>query len=96
MLLVLFFIDECFPQWQWINPKPQGNNLSSVYFTSPTTGYAVGNWGTIMKSTDGGLTWATMPSGTTEDLVALFFTSPAAGYAVGTSGTILKTEDAGA
>ena len=30
------------------------NNLNSVYFTNANTGYAVGDTGTILKTTDGG------------------------------------------
>ncbi len=34
--------------WSWQNPKPQGNSLESVHFVSATTGWAVGNAGTIL------------------------------------------------
>ncbi|MEI6900357.1 MAG: hypothetical protein WCL00_10805 [Bacteroidota bacterium] len=38
-----------FAQWEWQNPLPQGNGLSSVYFTDANTGYTVGA-GIIMKT----------------------------------------------
>jgi hypothetical protein len=43
-----------FPQWRWENPLPQGNQLESVFFTDPTTGYVVGQTGTILKTGNGG------------------------------------------
>lgn len=44
-------------QWQYVNPKPQGNNLNYAAFTSGTTGWIAGDFGTIIKTTDGGNTW---------------------------------------
>ena len=39
-------------QWEWQNPKPQGNTLTSVYFADDQTGWAVGYAGTILKTTN--------------------------------------------
>jgi photosystem II stability/assembly factor-like uncharacterized protein len=44
--------------WFWQNPKPTGNTLRSVCFIDSTTGYAVGDLGTLLKTTDGGLNWS--------------------------------------
>ena len=43
--------------WQWQNPLPQGNSLRSVFFTDANTGYAVGLYGTILKTNNGGITF---------------------------------------
>jgi hypothetical protein len=61
-----------------------------VSFVSPTTGWAVGYSGTILKTTNGGATWSLQTSGTTQDLTALQFVNSNRGYAVGNGGTILK------
>jgi len=53
--------------WGWALPTPQGQNLSAVTF-SGSTGYAVGDFGTVLQSTDGGQTWSGLPSGTTSNL----------------------------
>jgi hypothetical protein len=42
--------------------------LHSVYFTSGTEGYCVGDSGTILKTSNGGTTWAPQVSGTTNQL----------------------------
>lgn len=49
--------------WQWGNPLPQGNTLRAASFAG-TTGYAVGDFGTLLKTTDGGATWSGLPVGT--------------------------------
>ena len=59
-----------FCQWTWQNPKPQGNDLKSVKFATPDVGYTVGTVGTIMKTTDGGVTWTHLISGINTDLTS--------------------------
>ena len=82
-------------EWKWQNPKPQGNNLHSVKFIDANTGYAVGGRGTIIKTTDGGVTWTWLPSGTENVLYSVFATDANTAYVVGTNGTILKTTNGG-
>ena len=53
--------------WSWALPRPQGQNLDDVTFDG-STGYAVGEFGTVLKSSDGGHTWIGLPSGTTTNL----------------------------
>lgn len=53
--------------WQWGNPLPQGNTLRSASFAG-ATGYAAGDVGTLLKTTDGGATWSGLPVGTFQDL----------------------------
>src|SRR2546421_1805480 len=42
--------------WQWGNPLPQGNTLRSISFAG-ANGYAAGDFGTLLRTTDGGTTW---------------------------------------
>ena len=58
LLSLVFLLNQAEAQdWQWLNPKPQANTLNSITFTDPDTGFAVGNSGAIVKTTDGGNTW---------------------------------------
>jgi len=41
-------------QWHWQNPLPQGNNLRGASFVDANTGTVVGEYGTIVRTTDGG------------------------------------------
>jgi len=82
--------------WIWQNPLPQGNELLSVSFTDANTGTAVGDCGSIVRTTDGGANWAIQTSGTANNLQSVSFTDANTGTAVGDSGTILRTTDGGA
>ena len=89
-----------FSQWTCINPLPQSISLKSVCFTDSNTGYAVGDSGTIIKTTDAGLTWTSLSSGTNYCLHSVCFPNANTGYVVGgyfmgDRGIILKTIDAG-
>jgi photosystem II stability/assembly factor-like uncharacterized protein len=75
---------------------PKTTMLKSVYFTSASTGYAVGDSGLIIKTTDGGTTWDTLSSKTKQFLMSVFFTDANNGFISGYAGVLLKTTDAGA
>ncbi|MEP7147081.1 MAG: YCF48-related protein [bacterium] len=81
--------------WYWTQPRPTGNLLFSVCFTDHTTGYAAGELGTIIKTSDGGTTWTALTSGTDKDLSEIFFINNTSGFAVGKDGIILATDDGG-
>ncbi len=70
-------------------------DLYSVCFTSIDTGYVVGNYGKILKTTDGGVNWVSQTSGTPNALFSVCFPSVDTGYAVGYSNMILKTTNGG-
>src|SRR6266536_2308517 len=85
-------------QWHWQNPLPQGNNLRGASFVDASTGTVVGEYGTIVRTTDGGNSWTIQTSGTTQTLWAVSLTDATNGTAVGGTiggSTILKTTDGG-
>lgn len=53
--------------WAWASPSPQGEAIADLSFNG-ASGYAVGGFGTLLRSTDGGQTWIGLPSGTTQAL----------------------------
>jgi photosystem II stability/assembly factor-like uncharacterized protein len=59
------------------------------------TGYAVGDYNTILKTTNGGGNWVSRPAGTTQLYGVHFPRNVQTGYAVGYNGTILKTTNGG-
>ncbi len=71
-------------------------DLKGVFFTDANNGVAVGEGGTILRTTNGGTTWTTQRSGTVNHLCSVFFTDANTGFAVGEAGTILHTTNAGA
>src|SRR5437764_13530954 len=81
--------------WHWQNPLPQGNNLRGASFVDADTGTAVGEYGTIVRTTDGGNSWTVQASGTTQTLWAVSFTDANHGTAVGAAGQIVGTTEEG-
>ena len=69
--------------WHWQNPLPQGNNLRGASFVDADTGTVVGEYGTIVRTTDGGNSWAPQSSGTSNDLFGVSFIDTNTGTAVG-------------
>lgn len=80
-----------------------GATLNSVYFTSASTGFAIGNKGVILKTTNGGLNWSPISlSGVinTRNFNKILFNKQGVGFIVGgnesdTIATILKSTDGG-
>lgn len=83
-------------QWFWQNPLPQGNGLRGLFAVDENLLYAVGDFGTFLKTTDGGSTWSLQPTGTAIHLRGVWFADASSGVAVGDSGTILRTTNGGA
>ncbi len=92
-ILCFLITGKCYSQtgWFWQNPLPQGNSLNSVKFINTTTGWAVGFFGTILRTTNGGTNWISQSSGITNYLDSVFFTDANTGTAVGSGGRILRT-----
>jgi photosystem II stability/assembly factor-like uncharacterized protein len=81
--------------------------MNAVCFVDANTGFAVGNNGTLLKTTNGGTIWLPLAGMTDASFFSVCFTDAQNGYAVGSrytgwhSGpyivfTILKTVDGGA
>lgn len=71
------------------------NDLIDVHFLDVSTGYAVGQTGTILKTTNGGDNWVSQVSGTANQLNSVRFFNASTGYTAGNTGTILKTTNGG-
>src|SRR2546423_298807 len=76
-------------------PSGTPNTLDGVACPRPSTCVAVGEGGTILRSTDGGSTWRRQPSATTSELDGVACLSPSTCVAVGLGGTILRSTDGG-
>ncbi len=69
------------------------NNLNSIYFLNDNIGYAVGDAGTLIMTTNGGNNWNTaiFPYA----LRSLSFPASSRGYSVGDNGEMLKSTNSG-
>lgn len=83
-----------FGQWSAANSGTT-NNLNGGYLLDSGVGFVVGDAGTILKTTDAGMTWLPLTSGTTNALYDVYFFDPTQGVAVGEQGVILRTTDGG-
>jgi photosystem II stability/assembly factor-like uncharacterized protein len=89
-----------------------GGDMATVPFTAQTSpvttvlyqpwvagngvAYIAGAFGVILKTTNRGMTWTKLNSGTSNDLEAMWGSGPNDIYAVGLKGTVLHSTDAGA
>ncbi|MEA3499966.1 MAG: YCF48-related protein, partial [Candidatus Marinimicrobia bacterium] len=81
--------------WTALHPTPTTNTIDDVQFANSTIGYACGNKGTMLKTTDGGDNWNLLKTDVDKDLKKLHFIDVNTGYVVGDDGTVLKTVDGG-
>jgi photosystem II stability/assembly factor-like uncharacterized protein len=76
---------------------PTRATLTAVSFADEKNGWAVGHWGSIMQSADGGETWTLQRSDTSVDrpLFSVYFADASHGIAVGLWSLLLTTADGG-
>jgi photosystem II stability/assembly factor-like uncharacterized protein len=78
-------------QWNTITPNPaKAQTLYSVTFIDASNGWAVGDDGTILKTTDSGASWSQIQAGLVHTSLKCVFFTGTTGWIVGGSGTILN------
>jgi photosystem II stability/assembly factor-like uncharacterized protein len=82
--------------WCWKQPLPQGETINSTFFVDRNTAFAVGGHGVLLKTVDGGATWARIASGTELPLRKVVFVDALNGTVAGDNGLLLTTTDGGA
>ncbi len=72
------------------------SNLNGVFFLADgRKGFAVGDGGTMVVTTNAGVTWGNRLSSTSFNLNDVWFPSTTLGFAVGHSGTIMRSTNGG-
>lgn len=87
----------------WRHTAQSFENLNAICFVTPKIGVIVGtsirgraeDKTTILRTDDGGNSWRSINSGTTENLNGVAFADTTFGIAVGDAGVILRTTNAG-
>jgi len=97
MIIVLSSLIPWFALAQNWKLQPSGTNqpLRDIYFATPLHGWAIGDSGTILHTTDGGLEWALQSIALSDHLYAVFFVDSVTGWIAGANGTLLHTNDGG-
>jgi photosystem II stability/assembly factor-like uncharacterized protein len=71
-------------------------NLNAIYFSSAELGWAVGEFGLVLHTQDGGRTWAAQRYGIDlPQLYAVKFVDQRRGWAMGQAGSLIYTQDGG-
>lgn len=72
-----------------------GAGFNSIYFLNSTTGWLIGENGSIKKTINGGNNWVNQESGTNNRLYSIYFSDKNKGFAAGYNKTLLTTGDGG-
>jgi photosystem II stability/assembly factor-like uncharacterized protein len=89
----ILYTTNCGKTWEPQTISPE-THLYDVCFIDTNTGWAVGSAGSIIKTTDGGVTWM-VQSDSGNVLRSCTFIDANNGWIAGENGTILKTTDGG-
>ena len=95
LLLLCLLATQSFPQWFWQNPTPHGNSNNRFDFSSASSFTVVGNSGTIVKTTNNGISWQRQFSPRYENLNDIDYIDSEKAIIVGANGTILRTYNGG-
>ena len=79
------------------NSVPVRSTLSAVFFVDEKTGWAVGQWGVVLRTDDAGESWTLQRYDTSVDqpLFSVWFRDRQRGYAVGLWSLLIATVDGG-
>lgn len=82
-----------FGKWEEINSSTT-ENLNCIQFFN-STGYAAGQNGELVKTTNGGLNWSSINSTTSANITAIHFRDESTGYYTSSDGKVFKTTNGG-
>lgn len=71
-------------------PEERAGDLRDIQFTDPMHGWAAGEMGNLLSTSDAGATWTYVDTGTGADLLGLRFLDAQHGWIVGDYGSILS------
>ncbi len=95
---LLFFLI-CFSgrgqSWIKLETGVAGARFNHLDFVSNQLGYVAGDNGLILKTTNGGIRWEVLNTGTTENFAQIDALTADIVYAAGTNGTLIKSLDGG-
>jgi photosystem II stability/assembly factor-like uncharacterized protein len=80
--------------WTWGNPLPQGHSLFDVDFIG-SRGYAVGEFGTVLRTDDGGTSWTGLQVNPTDEGYGILDVINPDTFVVGGGCTLLRFDSGG-
>lgn len=97
IIITLYFIFPAILLSQW-DTQITGTteNLRTIYFVNPVTGYAAGENGKMLRTANGGNIWSSVNSGITQNINSVYFFNASSGIACADEGIIIVTTNSGA
>jgi photosystem II stability/assembly factor-like uncharacterized protein len=94
---VILLSDDNGQHFRQATSVPVRSALTDVYFANDKDGWAVGQWGVILSTNDGGESWVLRRQDTTIDrpIFSVYFIDGKHGFAVGLWSLLLETNDGG-
>jgi len=94
--VLIFSVNVSFSQTGWVQQNSgTSNQLIDVCFISESTGWICGWYGTILKTTNSGVTWIPTYYSTPSGFQRIIFNSVSDGWIIGQKGIILHTTNGG-
>lgn len=94
--LIFFFSVNAFSQINWTQQvSGTYENLNGVFIVNSNAGYAVGNNGAVLKTTNGGTTWTAKNFPTSNNNLSVYFQNENTGFVGNQNANIYKTIDGG-
>ncbi len=88
-IVACFYFMNSFAQWN-LQTSNNLNDLNDVFFIDADTGFAVGNSGAIIKTTNGGVNWSSLNSNGLFTINSVYFINSNVGFAACSDGIIIK------
>lgn len=97
LILVLIVVTSSFAQTWTRQTTPVADSIyfNSIKFVDANNGWAVGSWGTVLHTTNGGSTWQVQFTGITATLFDIDAGDASNAFIVGANGVYLSTSNAG-
>jgi photosystem II stability/assembly factor-like uncharacterized protein len=86
--------NEAIPFAFFANPNIP-RDLRAVYFVDENNGWSVGGAGQLRRTTDGGNTWESLDTPTSQRLLTVKFVDALNGWAAGANGAVIRTSNGG-
>lgn len=81
---------------QWVQvPSGTIENLNDIQFVDANTGFAVGNAGVLLMTTNGGVNWVLVNTNSTFNNLSIYFLNSSTGYISNANQNILYTTNGG-
>jgi photosystem II stability/assembly factor-like uncharacterized protein len=82
VIFLFLFSHTAFPQFSWIRQQtPTTKDLNKVYFIDSLNGWAAGDSGAVIHTTNGGINWVIQNTGNIHFITDIFFLNSQLGFA---------------